>query len=277
MLGDDDFASRAARPYRDTVISLVAFVENRCAIEAHWQQRQEWGPLPLLHRGSSIAALIDILPGVENQGLAGEQRFRKLEWLAPRVARHAAILQWAMQWSAVFPVAFGTLYQTVEELGGFMHAHGTAIEAFFQTAADKQEWTLNATTSFDRPDKLEELARRSWPDWPTLSPGTRYMRLCRERPALAALGRKEARHHLSEMLEELRPSVADVKPYEGATPIGVETQVELIASYAVLVDVAATAQFQTRIQDINLRAAAHDIAISLAGPWPPFGFRPHLG
>ncbi|HEY5225645.1 MAG TPA: GvpL/GvpF family gas vesicle protein [Methylovirgula sp.] len=277
MLGDDDSANRAARPHSDTVISLVAFVENCSAIEAHWQQRQDWGPLPLLHRGGSIAALIDILPTGEEHGLAGEHRFRKLEWLAPRVARHAAILQWAMHWSPVFPVAFGTLYQTAEELGGFMQAHEIAIEAFFQTAADKQEWTLNATTSFDRPYKLEQLARRSWPDWPALSPGTRYMRLCRERPTLAALGRKEARHRLSEMLEDLRPSVAAVKPYEGTSPIGIETKVELIASYAVLVEVAATAQFQTRMQDINLRAAAHDIAISLAGPWPPFGFRPHLG
>lgn len=284
MLGDDDSArrdgseaSRMARPRSDTIISLIAFVENRRAIEANRQQQQDWGPSPLLLRSGSIAALIDILPAGEDDGLTSERRFRSLEWLAPRIAHHAAILQWAMQRSPVFPAAFGTLYQTLDELGAFMRAYEGAIEAFFQTAADKQEWTLNATTSFDRPSKLEQLARRSWPDWPALSPGTQYMRLCSERLALTALGRKEARHHLTQMIEELRPSVAALRPHEGTLPSGMETQVELIGSYAVLVDVAAAAEFRTRMRDFNARAAAHDIAVSLAGPWPPFGFRPHLG
>ncbi len=282
MLGDDSLPPDGSDPshdgaaHSDAAISLLAFVENREAIEDLWPQQQDWRPTPILYRAGTIAALADIVPVEDYCGPLAERRIETLDWLAPRLARHAAILHWAMQWSPVFPIAFGTLYRTVEGLTSFMRVHQSAIEDFFHMIAGKEEWTLKATTSFDRPDKLEELARRAWPDWHELSPGTRYMRLCRERPALAALGRKEARDHLAEMVEDLRPSVAGMKAYDGSLPRD-DGRPEMIGSYAVLVDIAATAQFQEQMQELNARAALHDIAISLSGPWPPFGFRPHLG
>lgn len=282
MLGDESVRPDGSDPSRDeasqsdAAISLLAFVENRGEIDHLWPQQQDWQPLPILHRAGSIAALADIVPVEDYCGPAADRQLKTLEWLAPRLARHAAILHWAMQWSPVFPVAFGTLYRTFEGLTSFMHAHESAIEDFFQTVAGKEEWTLKATTSFDRADKLEELARRLWPDWHALSPGTRYMRLCRERPALAALGRKEARDRLADMVEDLRPAVSAVKACDASLPHN-DTKAETLGSYAVLVDIGATAQFQEQMQDFNARAALHDIAISLSGPWPPFGFRPHLG
>ena len=157
----------------------------------------------MLHRVGSVAALIGIVPLADYSGAEAESRFADIAWLAPRVRRHAELVEWAMQRSSVFPAPFGTLYTSLDSLSAFMLVHEATIAGFLQAVAGKEEWELRAGARFDSPEILDQLACKAWPDLRELSKGARYMRLCRDRSALLDFGRDEAAGLVRDFVAEI--------------------------------------------------------------------------
>jgi Gas vesicle synthesis protein GvpL/GvpF len=252
----------------DEAICLFAFIEQPGSVELLG------GPL-MLHREGAVAALVGVAPVADYCGVEGERHLADVAWLAPRVQRHAEIIEWAMERSSVFPVPFGTLYSSLASLTMFMRAHEAAIIEFFRAVADKEEWELRATAKFDSPETLDELACSAWPDWRELPKGARYMRLCRDRNALIEFGRAEAAAFMRDFVAKLWPLTADVRQHDVSHRIG-SGEAEPVARYALLLSKANVAAVRARIEEIADGASCPHIAIALSGPWPPFSFRPHL-
>ena len=143
----------------------------------------------LLHCVDSIVALVGVVPMADYRGADSERHLSDVAWLAPRVRRHAELVEWMTQCSSVFPAPFGTLYSSLDNLTAFMRAHEATIAAFLRAVADKEEWEMRAVAHFDGPDVLDRLACDAWPNWRELSKGARYMRLCRDKSALIDFGR----------------------------------------------------------------------------------------
>lgn len=255
-------------------VCLFAFVESPGAADWHVPEAAMERQLMLHHTGS-IAALVGIVPIADYCGIDAERRLADIAWLAPRIRRHAVLVEWAMRHSAVFPVPFGTLYVSLDSLTAFVHAHEATIAGFLGEVAGKEEWEVRAFAQLDAPGNLDRLAARAWPDWQELSPGKRYMRLSRDKAMLCELGRAEADLLIRDFAAEISPLAASVRRYDGNHRLDADGA-ELIARYAVLVPQSHVAALQERVRQAQSRAEFATITIVLSGPWPPFSFRPDL-
>jgi hypothetical protein len=223
----------------------------------------------------SVAALIGIVPIEEYCGVDAERHLTDVAWLAPRVRRHAEVVEWAMRGSPVFPAPFGTLYTSVNNLGAFMRAHEATIADFLREVADKEEWELRAGVQFDSPEILDQLACSAWPEWREMSKGARYLRLCRDRGALLEFGRAEAAALVSDFVAELQPLTAAIRRHDPGRQSD-SGAAEPIARCALLVPKSSVATLRECVRAMTVCASRQHVAVALSGPWPPFSFRPDL-
>jgi len=235
----------------------------------------DWFSPPILHRAGPIGALIGIVPLSDYRGAEAAHHLSDLTWLAPRTMHHAAVLRQAMQVSPVYPAPFATLFASRDSLSTFMLAHAHTLGEFFRTVAGMAEWELKASACLDNRAALEALARDAWPDWAQLTPGTRYLRLCRDRPGLVAASRALTQTMAARFAEQLQPpATAARRLVFQPTPEG--DSGELVGRFALLVPLGGAGALAQRVQELADEAAGDGIALTLAGPWPPFSFRPDL-
>lgn len=259
---------------RGEAICLFAFAGRTGAV-CRPLPEDTLGPRLALHCLGSVAALVGIVRMADYCGLDGERHLADIAWLAPRVRRHAELVEWAMHASSVFPVPFGTLFTSLDSLSALMRAHETTIVGFLNEVMDKQEWDLCAGARFDSPEILDRLACIAWPGWQEMSKGARYLRLCRDRDALVAFGCGRAASFVGDFVAELRPLAAAVRQLSAARgPDSLST--EPVARYALLVPKTAVPALRERVRQMAVFAARRHLAIELSGPWPPFSFRPDL-
>ena len=226
-----------------------------------------------LHGVGTIAAVIGLVPIAEYCGVDAERNLADIGWLAPRVRRHAELVNWTMQWSPVFPAPFGAFFKSFESLTEFLRANEQTVAAFLDRVANKDEWELRGSAKFDSPDLLDRLAFQARPEWRALPKGARYMRACRDREALLDFGRAGAAAVVRDYVAQLQPLAAAVRelaPARNADPAAGEP----IARYALLVDKADADKLRESVGAIQT-SAAH-VVVVLSGPLPPFSFRPDL-
>ncbi len=230
---------------------------------------------PILHRAGTIAALVSMVPLADYCGALALQHLSDLAWLAPRTLQHAAVLRQAMQCSPVYPAPFATLFASLDSLSAFIRPHEPAIREFFRAVAGMAEWELKASARLDGRAALETLARDLWPDWAQLTPGTRYLRLCRDRPALVDARRAALHDSAARLAQRLQPPAAALRDLvlhpapesDGGEPVG---------RFALLVPLSGASALARGVQELADAAAEDGITLALSGPWPPFSFRPDL-
>ncbi len=223
----------------------------------------------MTHRVGSVAALIGFARVGDYCGPDSAARLADVAWLEPRARRHAELIQWAMKRSPVFPVPFGTLYSSLESLTTFMQAHEAPIKSFLSVAADHEEWELRAAARLNNPAVLDRLAQKAWPEWEQLSKGARYLRLCRDKAALAAFGRAEAAAAASRLVARLRPRVTSIRERSAAGS-------EFAARYALLLPRSNIAAVRALESEAGAEPPDEFVVLTYSGPLPPFSFRPSL-
>ncbi|MDR3508970.1 MAG: GvpL/GvpF family gas vesicle protein [Caulobacteraceae bacterium] len=257
------------------VVNLFAFVDTGRQLTWRGLETGAAEPPPTLHVSGGIAAVIGMVPLDDYCGAEAARNLADVEWLAPRAGRHAAILREAMLEATVFPAPFGTLFASLDSLTGFMATHEAAIRGFLEDVADKQEWGIKVAARLDDHDLLEAQAAKTWPDWAALTPGVRYMRLCRDRPKLMSLARSQMADDAAAAVGSLAPPAVAVRRLEGARASGDGSE-HLIASFALLAPKADGATLGEAAGKLGATLAPLGMAISMTGPWPPFSFRPDL-
>ncbi len=230
---------------------------------------------PVLHRSGPIAALISMVPVSDYCGADAMRHLSDIAWLAPRTAHHAAVLCRAMQYSPVYPAPFGTLFTSLETLTAFMLAHAEALGVFFRDVAGMAEWELKASACLDSRPALEALARDTWPDWAQLTPGTRHLRISRDRSGLIAIRRAFSREISAGLAQRLMPPASSLREL-GVHSASPGDSGELIGRFALLVPLGGAEALAQQVRGLAADAADDGIALSLSGPWPPFSFRPDL-
>jgi hypothetical protein len=230
---------------------------------------------PILHRAGPIAALIGMVPLSEYCGAEAAHHLKDLAWLAPRTMQHAAVLRQAMQVSPTYPAPFATLFASRDSLSTFMLAHAHTLGEFFRTVAGMAEWELKASACLDNRAALETLARDAWPDWAQLTPGIRYLRLCRDRPGLVAASRALAQNSAAQLAARLQPPATASRRLV-LQPAPESDSGELVGRFALLVPLGGASALAQRVRELADEAAGDGIALTLRGPWPPFSFRPDL-
>jgi hypothetical protein len=228
-----------------------------------------------LHLVGAIGALICQVPRAEFDGIEGEENLRDPAWIMPRICRHEAVVERAMEVSPTFPTAFATLYLTRNSLTEFMHRHQTEIMDFLEQVSGCQEWALKITIELGNVTTLENLALELWPEWSDLPPGTRYLRMRRERPSLIEAARKRAAESISEIVDALRPVTIAVRPMIRAKSSSPSAD-RHVEDYAILAHAEQRATLHECIGKLIVEGGEQHMQIASTGPWPPYSFRPSL-
>jgi gas vesicle protein GvpL/GvpF len=179
-----------------------------------------------------------------------------------------------MRRAAIFPVPFGTLYRDLDSLAALIRAHRGVLRRFFREVAGCGEWEVRLGLRLAAPQALEAVAGDLWPDWAGLPPGTRYLRMCRERPRLLAAAGLRAEGIAVGFADRLRPLGTALRRLPSPAPDAAAG--EFRARFALLVATAAADRLGGQVRRIADEAAGCGAAVALSGPWPPFSFRPDL-
>ena len=250
----------AATPIFDgrEAICLFAFAQSGNARERPGEAVDE---RLMLHRVGSIAALIGVVPIAEYCGPEGERNLADAVWIAPRVRRHAELVEWTMQWSPVFPIPFGTLYKSFDSLTAFMRAHEETIAGFLQSVADKEEWELRLAPSLTtRKSSTGWLATRGLN-------GGGCRRVCDICAPVGTATRcwmsagANAAALVRDFVAELQPLTASVRELDPGRRLDPGAG-EPIARYAFLVASSNAAEIRARVGEIAISASRQNVAIS---------------
>jgi hypothetical protein len=109
---------------------------------------------------------------------------------------------------------------------------------------DNRHAITKAGACLDSRAALEGLARDAWPDWAQLTPGTRYLRLCRDRAELVAARRALVQDIAARVAERLQPPAASLRRL-CLPPTPESASEELVGRFALLVPPAAPALLRT--------------------------------
>ncbi len=270
----DGAASRGGVTLGEEAVSLFALVDGAAAFLGVDAEGDPFIP-PIVHRAGPVGALISVVPLDDYSGVDAADRLSDLAWLAPRTMRHAAVLRWAMQYSPVYPAPFATLFANLGSLTTFMLLHGQTLSTFFGAVAGMAEWELKASACVDSRPALETLARDAWSDWAQLTPGTRYLRLSRDRSSLICSRRVQLQDISCRLAQQLQPLATSVRQLHFQPLAGAENG-ELVGRFALLVSANDASALAQCVQGLAAEANDDGIELTLSGPWPPFSFRPDL-
>lgn len=266
---------------------LYAFVEGERGLESLSPEANAIESAALrLFRAGRVAALAASTPTADFIGVAGERNLGDPAWLAARCRRHESVIELAMQDGAVFPAGFGTLFSSAEALVDFVRRHERSIAEFLRETSGHEEWEVSAFAALDAHDLLERTAASEWPDFLALSPGARYLRLCRERPTLIASAGRHVQQAAIALLTELRdglqPSNALLRPARPRLRIAeTEKSGECVGSLVLLLRSEQRANLHAELASLErstIEGSETGLSLRLAvsGPWPPYSFRPAL-
>ncbi len=270
-----DAATVAAPPAplpTDRLVYVYAFVD--AARLGDLARLTDTGPALSLHRVGTIGAIVHQVPAAEFSGIDGERNLADPAWLMPRICRHEALVESAMQCSPVFPTGFATLYVSLDSLTGLMRRHEATIADFLRQVTGQQEWSLRLTAELGDPATLADLAAELWPGWSACPPGLRYLRLRQGRPALLQAARERAARQMPGIVDRLRDLVTAIRPLVPAAARAAGEQ--YVETYALLVPVGQQAALRARVTELAAEPAPLHPGAALSGPWPPYSFRPLL-
>jgi hypothetical protein len=235
-------------------------------------------PLSVFRCFPDVCAVVSEVAREDFCGPAAELQMQQLAWLGPRAFRHEEVVEEVMRHSPVLPAGFGTLFSSLESLGGFLDKHREAIAQFLDRVADQEEWSVKGL--LDRREAAEALISANLAaqqgQLAALPPGTRYFQEQRIRGG----AEKELSLWLNETCRQiagaLRKQASDfcecpVGPHE---PAG--SGIEVVLNWAFLLPRSATTAFRARIDQLNANHAPQGLVFELSGPWPPYRFVPPL-
>ncbi len=206
-------------------------------------------------------------------GEAADERLRDLAWLAPRVCRHAAVVEEVMRQAPVLPARFATLFTSLDSLQRSVLDSQRAIAAFFAELGDKQEWAVKGL--LDRAAALRALGAAG-ARGPGAASGTEYLQAKRIKSELD-------RDFNLRLKEFCRRAAAILGAQPGTfrerriLPTGSAGEdAEVVLNWAFLVAPAALDDFRLRLQRLNDGTAFPGLKLTLSGAWPPYSFAPNL-
>ncbi len=204
-------------------------------------------------------------------GEAAETHLQDLAWLAPRVCRHAAVVEEVMRQAPVLPARFATLFTSLDSLQRSILKNQRAIAAFFAGLGDKQEWAVKGL--LDRTGSLAELGAA---ETPSPAPGAQYLQAKRRKAQLERDFNLRLREFSGRAAATLGAQPGAFRERRILPPTSAGEDAEVVLNWAFLVAPAALDEFRSRLERLNQSAAFPGLRLTLSGAWPPYSFAPNL-
>ncbi len=224
-----------------------------------------------------LAAVVSDIDAADFTGDASERHLADLEWLAPRAARHEALIESCRHPAdghavPVLPARFGTIFRAESSIAARLAAHEGTILAFLDAVTARDEWTVRIVA--DRARATDRLVQATaCARGLNLASGAGYL-LARKLQADAAARVSDwllerSMHTLGTLPPGPRRLItrAPARRAEGPEPVALAA---VLATPTEAADLLAWA-------DAARPALADDgLSIDVTGPWPPYSFCPNL-
>jgi len=229
----------------------------------------------VLHRWGNLVAVCGWTEVEQWSGQQGERNLQDLQWLGPRVMRHQAVIEAAMQAAAVLPARLGTLFSSPAALDRFLTINEHIIAQFLNQARNQDEWAVKGF--LDRGKAGEWLLSRLSAAQPECSEasGARYLQQRRMRAAAAKELNQWVARTLESSIDELRRHAAGFHQ-RAVSALAEPGAPQPVVNLAFLVARDAVDQFRRCVERANLEHREHGLELGLSGPWPPYSFCPAL-
>ncbi|AOJ71121.1 MULTISPECIES: GvpL/GvpF family gas vesicle protein [Burkholderia] len=235
-----------------------------------WATRPPGEPRLQLLRDGDLAAVLCDASRSEFAGADAERRLTDPAWIAGRVAIHAAVIEWTMRYSPVFPAQFGALFSSADRVIASMQSAHAHISRVLDLVDGKTEWAVKGW--LDRraaTDSQAALLRAEEPEWAARATGTHYLR---ERQLQARAG-----HNLRGWLEQSVPPVSARLQRHAVQMCSRPSRAsdspnEIVANWAFLVRNRDVQAFRRQAKAVDAEFAARGLHFDFSGPWPPYSF-----
>jgi hypothetical protein len=218
-----------------------------------------------------IGAIVSSVSADEYAESTLRERLADVDWLAPRVRAHEAVLRAAAEKGPVLPLRFCVLFRDETRVRALLTEHGAAVADELRRLDGKEEWSVKVhldRASLELTGSDAEVGAALRAEVAASSPGrAHFARRRLERLESEAKTRRahelaeEVHLALSELAEESIRKSAGVVATEGAPP--------RVLCAVFLVAESRSEEFAREIDRIGEQPG---VQVECTGPWPPFHF-----
>ena len=187
-------------------------------------------------------------------------------WLSWALARQHRALESLSECMPVYPLQFGLIVPSVEEMLGIAESESAALKAYFALISGASEWGIKAALHdiADVPGATsEQMSGLAW---------------LKAKQAAPELRRKRIETAMARVQQALDGMVAFGRAQTNVqrqAVVPAKQRVEIVNS-AILIDKNRSEAFLRYAEASKAQLAQEGIELSVSGPWPPYSFRPRL-
>lgn len=224
-----------------------------------------------VHAYGETSAVLSEVAIDEFCGAAAEARLADLAWLAPRVCRHAAVIEEVMCQAPVLPARFATLFTSLDSLQRSVLENQEAITRYFTELGDKQEWAVKGLL-----DRAGSPAKLGAAEAPAAATGAQYLQRKRMKAQLERDFSLQLKGFCRRAAAALGAQPRVFRERRLVAPVADGDAAEVVLNWAFLLSPAALEDFRVRLGRLNGGDAFPGLRLGLTGPWPPYSFAPNL-
>jgi hypothetical protein len=237
-----------------------------------------YSPVSIIRQLPDVCVVVSEVAQEDFCGPEAEHHMQQLSWLAPRAMCHEAVIEEVMASSPVMPVAFGTLFSSLEALAEFVERHRETTTSFLRRVAEHGEWSVRGL--FDRRQAQRALTSARLAGQQerlgVMSPGVRHFaeqRISRDIERELSLWLDQTCRTIA---NDLAGCSADFRECDVSTRTRSEDELEEVLNWAFLLPESAIGQFRELVTRANLYHRPQGLVLQITGPWPPYRFVPAL-
>ena len=207
----------------------------------------------LLKQFSNITTVLSLVDLNDFAGAAAEENLNDLGWVGPRALRHEQIIEMVMEESTILPARFGTIFTSLDSLGGFLEKNREQITTFFSDVAHKQEWAVKGYINKKTALELlgEDALIKAQQKLDALSPGMRYFQ---EKKIKAGVEKEFTRHIQSLLAETHRYLVQNTDHFCELSLLSREAsgqELDMVFNWALLLSPDDLDDFEKSVIELN--------------------------
>jgi hypothetical protein len=193
--------------------------------------------------------------------------------LTPLAVRHEEAVR-AMLGSAMIPMAFGTVYRSVESVQAMVRDRAGEFRRLLGWLSGREEWGIKIVADLAavrRAAEAESATLRSLAEEEAAAtPGRAYLLARRREQMLDAESSRLVEGMLTEIVHQLvRSSESMIQDDPGPPQPGME---QLVFKGALLVDSDRADELCAAAVELDRAHAARGLRIETSGPWAPYSF-----
>jgi len=187
-------------------------------------------------------------------------------WLSWALARQHRALESLSESVPVYPLQFGLIVPSAEEMLGIAESQNAALKDYFALISGASEWGIKAALNdvADDPSAIPEpVSGLAWLKAKQAAPEQRRRRI------------ESAMVKVQEVLNDLLAFGRAKTDVQRQAVVPAKQRLEIVNS-AILVDKQMSEAFLNCARKNKAQLAQEGIEFTVSGPWPPYSFRPRL-